>query len=134
MVDLRHGGKKMGNISCSNNDIPQQHVSGQLTSNPSNTNLSIKKTRKRINEKTTLEEEIKNDIHHVAAKYSKLLLPTMEKILTQSKKMKKSNSKKDMEFLNTLKFKKPPHEKGSYQNTKLKFALVNKKSENTQLG
>jgi hypothetical protein len=23
MVDLRHGGKKMGNISCSNNDIPQ---------------------------------------------------------------------------------------------------------------
>jgi hypothetical protein len=28
-----------------------------------------------------LEEEIKNDINNVAAKYSRLLLPTMEKIL-----------------------------------------------------
>jgi len=58
----------------------------------------------------------------------------MEKILMQSKKIKKSNSKKEMEFLNIVKFKKPPHEKGSYQNTKLKFAVFNKKSnENTQL-
>ena len=53
----------------------------------------------------------------------------------QSKKIKKSSSKKEMEFLSTLKFKKPPHEKGSNQNTKLKFAVGNKKSnENTQLG
>ena len=125
----------MANISSSNNDIPQQNVSGKLTSNLSNTNLSIKKTKKRINEKSMLEEEIKNDINNVAAKYSRLLLPTMEKILMQSKKVKKSNSKKEMEFLNAVKFKKPPHEKGSYQNTKLKFALVNKKSnENTHLG
>jgi hypothetical protein len=97
--------------------------------------LSVKKTKKRTNDKIMLEEEIKNDIHHVAAKYSKLLLPTMEKILMQSKKMKKSSSKKEIEFLSTLKFKKPPHEKGSNQNTNLKFAVGNKKSnENTQLG
>lgn len=81
MVDLRNG-TKMANISCSNNDIAQQNVSGQLISNPSNTNLSIKKTKKRITDKQILEEEIKNDIHHVAAKYSKLILPTMEKILS----------------------------------------------------
>jgi hypothetical protein len=55
MLDLKHG-KKMANISCSNNDIPHQHVSGNLTSNQSNTNLSIKKTKKRINDKLMAEE------------------------------------------------------------------------------
>jgi hypothetical protein len=48
-----------------------------------------KKTKKRTNEKSMLEEEIKNDIHNVAAKYSRILLPTMEKILMHLKLKKK---------------------------------------------
>ena len=45
-------------------------------------------------------------------------------------KIKKCSSKKDIAFLNTLKFKKTPHEKGSNQNNLLKF--VNKKTNDLQ--
>lgn len=74
-----------------------------------------------------VEEELKDDVH-ISSKVSNLMLPSVDKMVLQSKKMKKSSSKKEIAFLSTLKFKKTPHEKVSIQNTLLKFASTNKKS------
>ncbi len=56
------------------------------------------------------------------------MLPSIDKIVMHSTKMKKSSSRKELAFISTLKYKKAPHEKGTYPNTLLKLGFGNKKS------